>query len=292
MSKEFRTITCTNLNGFSMEFGEKSFAPFVITDCDGVYDTIYNVTTQENGNVDGSTVVGQQMKERNIVLTIVDIDMFARNRELLDRLFSTDGTFIYDDGVHKRKIDYVVEKISGTDGAFYERTTQVSLICPNPHFSDIEDNNVDMSKVVPLFEFPHEFINCEEISRIEIMQNIVIDNQNGTETGMTITIEALGKVVNPTISIQETGEHMTVGVDGLNDFTLELGQKLIITTQIDNCHVYLQKAKTLEEVNMYLPVSADFIRLVPGTNHIGYTAKNGEENMTVSISFKRNYARA
>lgn len=292
MSKEFRTITCTNLNGFSIEFGEKSFAPFVITDCDGVYDTIYNVTTQENGNVDGSTVVGQKMKERNIVLTIVDIDMFARNRELLDSLFSTDGTFVYDDGAHKRKIDYVVEKISGTDGAFYGRTTQVSLICPNPHFSDIEDNNIDMSKVVPLFEFPHEFINCEEISRIEIMQNIVIDNQNGTETGMTITVEALGKIVNPTISIQETGEHMTVGVDGLNDFTLELGQKLIITTQIDNCHVYLQKAKTLEEVNMYLPVSADFIRLVPGTNHIGYTAKSGEENMTVSISFKRNYARA
>ena len=47
MSKEFRTITCINLNGFSIEFGEKSFAPFVITDCDGVYDTIYNVTTQE-----------------------------------------------------------------------------------------------------------------------------------------------------------------------------------------------------------------------------------------------------
>ena len=85
---------------------------------------------------------------------------------------------------------------------------------------------------------------------------------------------------------------MTVGVDGLNDFTMESGQKLIITTQIDNCHVYLQKAKALEEVNMFLPVSADFIRLVPGTNHIGYIAKSGEENMTVSISFKRNYARA
>lgn len=43
---------------------------------------------------------------------------------------------------------------------------------------------------------------------------------------------------------------------------------------------------------MYLPTSADFIRLQPGINHIGYTAESGAENMTVSISFKRNYVEA
>lgn len=289
--KEYRTITCTNSNGYSIIFTETSLSPFVITDCDGLYDSTYTVNLQENGNSDGASILGRTMKYRNIVLEVVDNERYANHREMLDRLFSLDGTLEYDDGVHKRKIDYTVEKVTGTDGTFYKRTHQISLICANPYFTDIEDNSIAMSTIIPLFEFPHEF-TTEEISKIEIVQNLEIDNQNGSEAGMTITIEAIGSVLNPSISIQESGEHMTVGISGKKDFTLENGQKLIITTLVDDCHVYLLKDRKKEEVNMYLPTSADFIRLQPGINHIGYTADSGAENMTVSISFKRNYVEA
>ena len=287
--KEYRTITCTNEKGYSIIFTETSLSPFVITDCDGVYDSTYTVNLQENGNSDGATVIGRTMKYRNITLEVVDNERFANHREMLDRLFSLDGTLEYDDGIHRRKIGYTVEKVTGTDGTHYRRTHQISLICPDPYFTDIEENREDMSKVVALFEFPHEF-KTEEISRMEIVQNLEVDNQNGSETGMTITVEALGTVVNPSISIQESGEHMTVGISGRKDFVMESGQKLIITTLVDDCHVILEKDRSSEEVNMYLPSSSDFIRLQPGMNHIGYTAEKGEENMTVSISFRRNYA--
>lgn len=289
--KEYRTITCTNSNGYSIIFTETSLSPFVITDCDGLYNIIYNVNLQENGNSDGASISGHTMKYRNIVLEVTDNERYANHREMLSRLFSLSGTLEYDDGVHNRKINYTVEKVTGLDGTFYKRTHQISLICENPYFTDIEDNNVVMSSITPLFEFPHEFVE-EEISRIERVQNLEIDNQNGSETGMTITIEALGSVLNPSISILESGEHMTVGISGKKDFTLENGQKLIITTLVDDCHVYLLKSRQKEEINMYLPSSADFIRLQPGTNHIGYTAESGEENMTVSISFRRNYVEA
>lgn len=289
--KEYRTIRCTNVSGYSIIFTETSLSPFVITDCDGLYEAQYNVNIQENGNSDGATILGHTMKYRNIVLEVVDNERYANHREMLDRLFSLDGTLEYDDGIHKRKIDYTVEKVTGTDGTHYKRTHQISLICADPYFKDIEDNDISMSRIVPLFEFPHEF-TTEEISRIEIVQNLEIDNQNGSETGMIITIEALGTVRNPTVSVQESGEHMTVGISGTKDFTMENGQKLIITTLVDDCHVYLVKDGIKEEVNMYLPSTFDFIRLQPGTNHIGYTADTGEANMIVSIAFKRNYLEA
>lgn len=289
MAKEYRTITCTNKKGYSLIFDETSISPFLLTDADGLYNAEYNVTTVTNGNVDGSTFVGRQLKERNIVLTVLDIDMFARNRELLDKVFSCGGTLIYDDGIHKRKIDYIVEKVSGTDGTFKKRTHQISLICPNPYFTDLEDNDIAMSYIDSLFEFPHEFVD-EEISKIIKTQNIEILNENGAETGMTILLEANGKVVNPSLSLEETGETLMLGINGSMDFILEANQKVEITTQVRNCFVRLIKSDgSKENINQYLTSDSSFLRLQTGVNHLSYVAKSGADNLNVTISYKNNY---
>lgn len=289
---EIRTITCTNESGYTINFGETYISPFLLVDCDGIYNYEYDVTTQDNGNVDGSTVIGSKLKKRNIVITVVDIDRFARNREILDNIFSSDGTLTYDDGVHKRKIDYTVEKLTGTDGTFQKRTTQISLLCADPHFHDITDNELDMAYIDSLFEFPHEFTGDEEISKIVKTQNIEILNQNGAETSMSILMTTNGAVTNPSFSLQETGESLTIGVDGIKDFTLSTNQKVLITTDLNNCHVYLldtDGSKT--NINNYLTSDSVFIRLKNGVNHIGYTAKEGVDNLSVSITFKNSYLR-
>lgn len=290
--REIRTISCTNELGYTINFGETSISPFLLVDCDGIYNYEYDVTTQDNGNIDGSTIIGSKMKERNIIITVVDIDGFAMNRELLDSVFSCDGTLIYDDGVHKRKINYTVEKLTGTDGTFTKRTTQISLLCTDPHFHDIADNELDMAYIDSLFEFPHEFTEDEEISKIVKTQNIEILNKNGADTSMTITMSTNGAVTNPSISLQETGENLTLGVDGIKDFTLSTEQKVIITTELNNCHVYLldtDGSKT--NINNYLTSDSVFLRLKNGVNHIGYTAKDGVDNLSVSITFKNSYLR-
>lgn len=97
--KEYRTITCTNSNGYSIIFTETSLSPFLITDCDGLYDSTYTINLQENGNSDGASILGRTMKYRNIVLEVVDNERYANHREMLDRLFSLDGTLEYDDGI-------------------------------------------------------------------------------------------------------------------------------------------------------------------------------------------------
>lgn len=289
--REIRTITCTNTLGYSVSFGEKSISPFLLADCDGIYNYEYNVTTQENGNVDGSTVIGSQLKARNIVITVIDIDRFARNRELLDNVFSCDGVLVYDDGVHKRKINYTVEKLTGTDGTFQKRTTQISLLCADPHFNDIEDNELDMAYVDSLFEFTHEFKE-EEISKIVMTQTLEILNENGADTSMTIVMTANGAVTNPSISLEETGEALTVGVNGIKDFKLEAEQKIEITTEVNNCTVSLiDKNGKKSNINHYLTSDSVFLRLKHGVNHLGYTAKSGVDNLNVSITFKNNYLR-
>ena len=291
-NREIRTIACTNKLGYTINFGETSISPFVLIDVDGIYNYEYDVTTQSNGNTDGSTLIGSKLKERNIVITVVDVDRFARNRELLDIIFSSEGTLTYDDGVHKRKINYTVEKLTGTDGTFKKRTTQISLLCPDPHFHDIEDNELEMAYIDSLFEFEHEFIGDEEISTIIRTQNIEVLNKNGAETAMTIIMTANGAVTNPSIALQETGEEMTIGVEGIKDFTLEAEQKIKIITEVNNCHVYLIDEDGNEtNINHYLTSDSAFIRLKHGVNHLGYTAESGVDSLEVSIVFKNNYLR-
>ena len=289
--REIRTITCTNELGYTIDFGETSISPFLLADCDGIYNYEYNVTTQENGNVDGSTVIGSQLKARNIVITVIDIDRFARNRELLDNVFSCDGVLVYDDGIHKRKIAYTVEKLTGTDGTFQKRTTQISLLCADPHFHDIEDNELDMAYIDSLFEFEHEFKD-EEISRIVKTQTLEILNENGADTSMTIVMTANGTVTNPSISLEETGEALKIGVNGIKDFTLEAEQKIEITTDVNNCTVYLiDNTGNKSNINHYLTSDSVFLRLKHGANPLAYNAKSGVDNLTVSITFKNNYLR-
>lgn len=289
--REIRNINCTNQLGYSINFGETSISPFVLIDVDGIYNYEYAVTTQDNGNIDGSSFIGSKLKERNIVITVVDVDRFAKNRELLDMVFSCDGTLTYDDGVHKRKINYTVEKLTGTDGTFQKRTTQISLLCTDPHFYDLEDNKIDMSYIDSLFEFPHEFTD-EEISKIVKTQNIEILNNNGTRASMTIVMSAIGDVVNPSISLQETGERMTIGVDGIRDFTLQANHKIMITTEVNNCYVFLiDDMGMIYNINQYITADSSFLRLSNGLNHIGYTAKSGVDNLNVSITFKNSYLR-
>lgn len=291
-SREVRTITCTNKLGYSIIFGETSISPFLLIDCDGIYNYEYNVSTQDNGNIDGSTVIGSVLKARNIVITVLDTDRFARNRETLDNVFSCDGVLVYDDGIHKRKIDYTVEKLTGTDGTYTKRTTQISLLCADPHFHDMADNELDMSYVDSLFEFPHYFTGDEEVSKIVKTQTLEVLNENGADTSLTILMTANGAVTNPSISIEETGEHMTIGVNGVKDFTLEAEQKIMVTTEVNKCCVYLiDKTGKQTNINNYITADSVFLRLKHGVNHLGYTAKSGVDNMNVSIAFKNNYLR-
>lgn len=109
---------------------------------------------------------------------------------------------------------------------------------------------------------------------------------------MTITMTTNGAVTNPSISLQETGEDLTLGVDGIKDFTLSTGQKVLITTELNNCHVYLFETDgSKTNINNYLTSDSVFLRLKHGVNHIGYTAKSGADNLSVSITFKNSYLR-
>lgn len=289
-----RSITCINHDGIEMTFGEKGLNPFLLVEADGCYLAQNTVTISENTMTDGGTFQGSIAKVRNIVLTLKDIEDHVENRNFLYQLFKSNelGTLIFQEDDEKRKIEYYVESITST-GEYGARTYTVSLLCPDPFFYALNDVIIYMSSWEAGFEFIHEFVAEGEELGYRVANTISeIFNENGADgVGMTIKILAEGTVTNPEVTRIESNESITVGTDA-RPFSMVSGDVLTITTTNNNKHVYLTHDGVTEEVNQYLTEDSVFIQLMRGINTIGYSAKVGEGNMLVEISYKLKYVGA
>lgn len=291
---EIRRIKCVSDEDVSITLGDE-FNPFVLIDVTGLYEMDAEVNTNDNGVLDGASYVGSRIKARNIVLTIVDKTSHGERRNFLYSLFKPKrkGTLTYyeKDGDFKeeRSIEYHVESISSTSQTS-ARTTTISLICPDPYFSDNEDTEVSMTAWDNGFEFEHEFLEEGEEFATLIVQKMVefYNDSSMDQLGMEIVIDVEGEVVNPRVYHLESNSYIQIGTDS-NPFTLEYGDELIISTVTNNKNVYLVRDGVKTNINEYIDENSTYIQLISGTNTISYTASSGEDNMRVLIKYLNKY---
>lgn len=290
-----RVIRCTNEDGFFLEFAESGFGPFLLTDVDGIYEAKNKVYVSENSTIDGATYQGSVAEYRNIVLHLTDTDKYVDNRDALNRLFKEKsvGTLTFwEADAAPRKIDYYVESLNSTGEDPY-REHQVSLICPDPFFYDINSSDESMASWVAAFEFPFEptaegfEFGYQSNERIKTIQNDIAEDN----IGVVITITCMGTVVNPSITHIETGDRISIGHSG-KPFEISTGDVVVITTATGNKHVTLTHNGVTSEVNHYLTEDSVFVQLMRGSNSFGFNADSGLNNLSISISYTFKYARA
>ena len=292
-----RSITCTNkTTGVSITFGEEGFTPFFLATVDGLYQSKNSLYISDNTMTDGGTYQGSIAKKRNIVLYVMDNPQSEDfiynqyNRDLLYSLFRKDekGTLIYTENGKSRKIDYYSEGVKRANKG--SRLFSISLICPNPMFTDENSHTVSMADWLDGFEFIHEFIEdgeelgCRSGERLVNIVNDIATNN----IGLTIVMEAIGNVTNPSIIHVETEKKTFIGSTA-NPFSMVRGDKLTITTATNNKHVRLTHEGVTTEVNEYLTEDSEFIQLMYGNNNIAYDADVGEDYLTVDITYSYEY---
>lgn len=287
-----RQIVCENEDGMAVNFGS-SFSPFLLENCDGLYDLNVNVSTSDNTMTDGATYLGSVVKPRNIVLTLRDKTGadHQKNRAVLYDLFKTgsEGNLVYTENDTSREISYYVESLL-IDGVNRARQATVSLLCPDPYFYAVNESNVTMASYDAQFEFPHEFLSGgEELGAKNTEKLKTIENTGAVGgIGLTIVITAAGPVTNPSVTHVENAEAILLGTEE-KPLELQLGDTVIITTATGNKHVYLVSGGVQREINEYLDESSVFIQLSRGKNTFGYTADDGADDMTVEISYRYKY---
>lgn len=308
-------VICTSDRNVAITFTWNAFTPFHLVEIEGIYGIESNVVTSENTTIDGSTYQGATAKERHIDLTVEMDGDYCANRNLLYRCFpiKRTGTMEYIENGESKVIEYEVESITPGATAGVVRDYTISLRCTDPYFKDPADTEIIMASWVSDFFFPAEFpAEGTEFGYRETDLVKTIENDSGADNiGITIIFKADGVVRNPAIYHTESGEYTKIGYEG-NDFVLQSGQYIVISTHTGKKDIFLIDNATQEEIeekrnkygmidwekvvelygqniNEYQDEEGTFIQLQDGTNTLTYAAEDGIDYLSVSVCYRISY---
>ncbi len=282
-----RKIICENSYGYKLEFAY-SF-PFFLSDYKGIHEYSGSVATVKSAFGIGVSYIGTSVNKRNITLVIAikDDDKMQIRKNQLYNIFplQNKGTLYYHEGEIVRKINYYVESVDFSRNAnviYYS----ISLICPSPYFEDSEETIATLKNWDKLIEFPIEIedeVGIEFGSKNE-STTIEIDNNSHIDFGLTITLQASSKVVNPSIKNLSSNEILKL------NYTMEAGDTIIISTYNNEKNITLISANDEEKnITNSLVFGTKFLQAKNGSNRFVVDAESGVGNLELQIAYSNYY---
>ncbi len=167
-------------------------------------------------------------------------------------------------------------------------TCQISILCPNPFFKDLEETLINMNIIAPKFYFPFYTVTPRPFSIYSQITILNLINEGNVSSGMTIEISARGEVINPTIYNRDTKEYIGVGT-AERPFIMMKGDTILITTHINNKRVKLIRNAVETNIFNYLKKGSKFLQLETGDNVFTYSAESGNEYIDIDFKYYSNY---
>lgn len=282
-----RTLIYKNHKGNMITFTYKP--PFLLGICDGFHEVIGTVNTIGSAYGVGTKWNGTSIGERDLTIKGTITENVQENRLLLFDMFpiNSEGTLYYYEGNIERKINCVVEKVTIPEKSSFTRDFSISLVCPNPRFSALAATIISMATWTPKFKFALKIPQSTGIKFGTKNITSMGTTQNTTEIdyGMTITFKANDTVVNPYLFNVNTREIIQI------EKTLSVGDKIVITTHIDNKNVKFINAITDEEenINYLMMYGSKYLQVPSGTNKFRSGADSGEDSLETTIEFLPEY---
>lgn len=294
-----KSITVTNYLGDSLklELTRPELSGFIVTSVTGLGAGTANINTTDIATNDGSLYNSARVQSRNIVLSLQFLwkDTIEDARQRSYKYFPI-----------KKKVKLVIEtdnRLSEIEGYVEsnepnifskDETTDISIICPYPFFSSAAgDQTTIFSGIEPMFEFPFSNESLEDnlliMGEIQNKTENVVVYEGDVETGVTITIHALGDASNITIYNVSTREVMSIDTDKLEAMT---GSAIVAGDDIVICTVKGQKSVTLIREGVFTNIlnclgkNANWFQLSKGDNIFAYTAESGASNIQFKIENK------
>lgn len=289
------SVTVTNFRGDSIELvlAEPEKSGFAITNIAGLGPGKATINSTEISTTDGALFNSARLSARNIVFSIRYMwkDTIEDARQLSYRYFPIKSkvTLLFKTDNREAEIDGYVES-NEPDIFSSEEGAEISIICPNPFFYSRESATTVFSGVEPGFEFPFSnedlYLPLLEMGKIENATDKVVIYDGDAETGVRITIHAVGAAENITIYNIGTREMMRLDTDRLQTFTgsgIVAGDDIIICTIPGEKSITLLREGVTTNILNCLDRNSDWFKLAKGDNVFAYTAETGSENLQFSI---------
>lgn len=297
-----KSIKVTNPKGESLVldlfYPEKS--GLIVRSISGLGPPKANINSTDLATADGALYSSARASTRNIVFNLQF--MFAPtiedSRQLTYKYFPLKKLVKIEVETDNRSLETSGYVESNQPDIFSkEETTQISILCLNPFFYDPNPSVTQFATVTPTFEFPfsNESIseNLIEFGTINLDTRSTIDYVGDVDTGVLITIHALGSVSGSlTIYNVETQEKMVIDLAKIKTLIGKdygSGDDIIISTVSGDKYVQVLHDGKYTNAIAAIEKLADWFQVSVGRNIFNFTVTKGIENLVMSFSYRNAY---
>ncbi len=297
-----KSIKVTNPKGESLVLDlfhpEKS--GLIVRSISGLGPPKANINSTDLATADGALYSSARASTRNIVfnLQFMFTPTIEDSRQLTYKYFPLKKLVKIEVETDNRSLETSGYVESNSPDIFSrEETTQISIICLDPFFYDPNPSVTQFATVTPTFEFPfsNESISESliEFGTINLDTRSTIDYVGDVDTGVLITIHALGSVSGSlTIYNVETQEKMVIDLAKIKTLIGKdygSGDDIIISTVSGDKYVQVLHDGKYTNAIAAIEKLADWFQVSVGRNIFNFTVTKGIENLVMSFSYRNAY---
>lgn len=297
-----RSLTVTNHNNESLtlDLFHPEWCGLYVINIEGLGPPKAAINSNEVATIDGGIFTSARMQQRNIVITL---------GMMWDPLIEDARLRAYKYFPIKKHIrlelrtDYRTAECYGyvesnePDIFSNNETTQISILCPDPYFYELYQEEVLFSGVAPMFEFPfsnESFTeNLIEFGNIREDNRTTIEYRGDVDTGMFITCHIMqGSVDNLTIWNVDTRENMRIDtnkIKRLTDIQYSQGDDIEINTKIGEKSINLVHDGKRYNIISCINKDADWFQLTNGKNTFTFVADHGANDLMLTLRYRNAY---
>lgn len=296
-----KSFTVTNPKGESLklELTRPELSGLIVQSIEGLGPTKATINTGETATMDGSLFNSARASNRNIVIALAL--MFAPtvedSRQKIYKYFPVKKRIRLDFETDRRSV-YTYGYVESNEPAIFssQETVQISVICPDPFFYDINPTMVGFYSIEPLFEFPfsNESLSDSmlELSRLRLDSRINLSYSGDSDTGLKIVIHFSGSVKNVRLYNLTSGHSISINTDKVSDISgeaLKNGDEIHISTISGDLYAKLLHDGQFSNIIGSLEKNSDFFKVSNGDNIIAFTVDEGENNLTINFIYRNAY---
>ena len=276
------TLKVENVKGAVLELTNRE-KDYQVTDISGLNPPNANINTSSYANGDGGSFNSSRIPDREIVITVYINGDIQKNRLILYKHFRVKEwcKIYYNDGLRDVFIEGYVQALEVTPFV-QKQVAQISILCPDPYFKDMDIIVQSISKIIKKFTFPF-YINADNpipFSTLELEKVTNVVNDSESETGLIINVTFMGIVNKLEIRNVDTGKSFII------DYEFMKNDKLVINCNRGSKSAILTRDAVEYNLIPCVRKGYTFFKLGISDNNFSFLADDGINDMLVDINFK------
>lgn len=258
---------------------------YKVTSIEGLNPPKAVITSSVAAGFDGEKLKSSRLEKRNILITIIPEYPYEVNRIKLYNFFKSKESIrlFYKNQIRDVYIDGTVEDCE-INPFSQKQEFQISIICPDPYFKDVEETICIFDNKIPLFEFPCTFpkegVTFSEYRKEEIKR---IANKGEVTNGLKIECIFNDGAENITIFNHKTNSFICVNAYFEKDDILTIS-----TYKMSKLITLERKGKLINFINN-MRKDSEWLEVHPGDNVFSYKCKSGGSNVKITIKTNNLY---